>query len=254
MRPSPFWSERAASCERSVQPFEAALAATRAGNVFTTHTAVPAGFDRFAPELIEQYSRALCAGRAADLPAGTAGAGSREPEGRLRSPSTWPIWRMRGCARGQRRQPAAWRGQPAHLSAAVPALAGRRSADRSHHQWRAYPELGQSPAADALWTEACGKDRWLGALRVRRRAHSRVLPTMRRSGNAARPRAGRSSNTRASGCRAQLAASGGSAEEIEAREASVQSGNTDTGFCAPVCDLQAPESAAARSRAPGCAC
>lgn len=35
--------------------FEVALAATRAGNLFTTHTAVPAGFDRFSPSLIEQY-------------------------------------------------------------------------------------------------------------------------------------------------------------------------------------------------------
>ncbi len=35
--------------------FEAALVATRAGNVFTTHTAVPAGFDRFAPALVERY-------------------------------------------------------------------------------------------------------------------------------------------------------------------------------------------------------
>ena len=37
------------------QPFEVALAVTRAGNLFTTHTAVAAGFDRFAPALIEQY-------------------------------------------------------------------------------------------------------------------------------------------------------------------------------------------------------
>jgi starch phosphorylase len=35
--------------------FEAALEATRAGNLFTTHTAVPAGFDRFSPAIIEQY-------------------------------------------------------------------------------------------------------------------------------------------------------------------------------------------------------
>ena len=39
------------------QPFEVALAATRPGNIFTTHTAVPAGFDCFAPALIEQYLR-----------------------------------------------------------------------------------------------------------------------------------------------------------------------------------------------------
>jgi starch phosphorylase len=37
------------------QPFDLALAVTRAGNLFTTHTPVEAGFDRFAPELVEKY-------------------------------------------------------------------------------------------------------------------------------------------------------------------------------------------------------
>src|SRR5574341_599691 len=41
--------------QETAQPFEVALAVTRAGNLFTTHTAVAAGFDRFAPALIEQY-------------------------------------------------------------------------------------------------------------------------------------------------------------------------------------------------------
>jgi hypothetical protein len=36
-------------------PFELALTITRAGNLFTTHTAVPAGFDRFDPELCRKY-------------------------------------------------------------------------------------------------------------------------------------------------------------------------------------------------------
>jgi glycogen phosphorylase len=35
--------------------FADALAITRAGNIFTTHTAVDAGFDRFAPDLIRKY-------------------------------------------------------------------------------------------------------------------------------------------------------------------------------------------------------
>jgi len=35
--------------------FEEALAVTRAGNLFTTHTAVAAGFDHFSPPLIGQY-------------------------------------------------------------------------------------------------------------------------------------------------------------------------------------------------------
>ena len=48
--------ERArAFMEDSGQPFEVALAVTRVGNLFTTHTPVAAGFDRFAPTLIRQY-------------------------------------------------------------------------------------------------------------------------------------------------------------------------------------------------------
>jgi starch phosphorylase len=41
--------------EETGQPFSAALAVTRAGNLFTTHTPVEAGFDRFSPELMRPY-------------------------------------------------------------------------------------------------------------------------------------------------------------------------------------------------------
>jgi starch phosphorylase len=37
------------------KPFDLALNVTRAGNLFTTHTAVIAGFDRFDPELVRKY-------------------------------------------------------------------------------------------------------------------------------------------------------------------------------------------------------
>ena len=48
--------ERARSyMKESGKPFNVALDVTRAGNLFTTHTAVEAGFDHFLPELIEQY-------------------------------------------------------------------------------------------------------------------------------------------------------------------------------------------------------
>ncbi len=48
--------ERARSLmDDTKQPFRVALAITRAGNLFTTHTAVPAGFDRFDPGLIDRY-------------------------------------------------------------------------------------------------------------------------------------------------------------------------------------------------------
>jgi starch phosphorylase len=65
------------------EPFEVALAVTRAGNLFTTHTAVAAGFDRFTPALIEQYL-----GKYAET----------RPRTR-RSPSTWRIWPSAGAAR-----------------------------------------------------------------------------------------------------------------------------------------------------------
>lgn len=41
--------------QKTGHAFATALSVTRAGNLFTTHTAVAAGFDRFSPELIEQY-------------------------------------------------------------------------------------------------------------------------------------------------------------------------------------------------------
>jgi starch phosphorylase len=48
--------ERAWSCmQETGHDFRTALTITRAGNLFTTHTAVAAGFDRFAPDLIERY-------------------------------------------------------------------------------------------------------------------------------------------------------------------------------------------------------
>ena len=43
--------------EEAKVSFDAALTVTRAGNLFTTHTPVEAGFDRFAPELMERHFR-----------------------------------------------------------------------------------------------------------------------------------------------------------------------------------------------------
>jgi glycogen phosphorylase len=50
--------ERAGSyMQDSGQPFDIALSVTRVGNVFTTHTSVEAGFDRFCPSMMERYLR-----------------------------------------------------------------------------------------------------------------------------------------------------------------------------------------------------
>ena len=104
----------AASCNETGQPFEVALAATRAGNLFTTHTAVAAGFDRFAPELIEQYL-----GRYAQRTLGITiddllALGRRDPQevGAVQHGVPGDP-RQR---RSQRRQPPAWGRQPRDLS------------------------------------------------------------------------------------------------------------------------------------------
>ena len=55
MPPSPCWSGPATSWSETGQPFEVALAVTRAGNLFTTHTAVEPASTGSRPALIEQY-------------------------------------------------------------------------------------------------------------------------------------------------------------------------------------------------------
>ncbi len=66
--------------EETGQPFEVALAATRAGNLFTTHTAVAAGFDRFSPALIEQYLGRYAQQKLGITTPRLAGSGPPEPE------------------------------------------------------------------------------------------------------------------------------------------------------------------------------
>jgi len=56
--------ERAASyMDDTGKEFREALAITRAGNLFTTHTPVEAGFDRFSPDLMRTHFERYCAER-----------------------------------------------------------------------------------------------------------------------------------------------------------------------------------------------
>jgi starch phosphorylase len=86
---------RAASyAAREGVPFDTAWWATRAGNVFTTHTPVAAAFDRYEPDLLATYAQPLAesAGLSRDefLELG------REPEGGM---FNMAFLAMRGCAR-----------------------------------------------------------------------------------------------------------------------------------------------------------
>jgi starch phosphorylase len=155
--------ERARSfMEESGQPFEVALAVTRAGNLFTTHTPVEAGFDRFAPSLVGRYlegyarerlgidlSHLLALGRAVpgdpNEPFNIAylairGSGTINGVSRLHSAVSRNIFRCLFPRWPQYEIPVGYVTNGVHTPT-----------------W-------DSAAADALWTEACGRERWRGTM------------------------------------------------------------------------------------------
>jgi starch phosphorylase len=142
------------------QPFDVALAVTRAGNLFTTHTAVPAGFDRFAPALIEQYLGGY-AKKQLGLELHELLALGRQNADDSSEPFNMAYLAIRGSG--------AVNG--------VSRLHGKVSRHIFQPLFPRWPEddipIGHvtngvhipswdSAEADQLWTEACGKDRWLG--------------------------------------------------------------------------------------------
>ena len=122
--------------------FDAALEVSRAGTVFTTHTPVPAGIDRFPRELVEQYfgGASPTPGVPVDriLALGRRGLRRRRPGRVQHGRDGLPA----GPAR-QRRLEAARRRQPRHVRRAVAGLRRARGADHLDHQRRARPDLGR---------------------------------------------------------------------------------------------------------------
>ncbi|MEO5954107.1 MAG: alpha-glucan family phosphorylase [Nitrospiraceae bacterium] len=142
------------------QPFDVALAATRAGNLFTTHTAVAAGFDRFAPALIEQYLGGY-AEKQLGIPLHELLALGRQNPHNSSEYFNMAYLAIHGSGRVN----------------GVSRLHGKVSRHILAPLFPRWPEddvpVGyvtngvhmpswDSAAADELWTEACGKNRWLG--------------------------------------------------------------------------------------------
>ncbi|MCC7009547.1 MAG: alpha-glucan family phosphorylase [Acidobacteria bacterium] len=148
--------------ERHGVRFHEALWATRAGNVFTTHTAVPAGFDTFSIAdfdrqrlYFEQYVRRLGVPWADVLSLG------RQHPADDREPFNMAWLAVRGCA---------WVNAVSRLHGAV-----SRRLFAGLFPRRPEPEVPigyitngvhmpswDSPWTDALWTSASGKARWRG--------------------------------------------------------------------------------------------
>jgi starch phosphorylase len=144
------------------QPFDVALTVTRAGNLFTTHTPVEAGFDRFAPESMEQYFRKYA-----------------EDELRIDFEELMALGRKNPLDRAEPFNMACLALRGSGGVNGVSQLHGRVSRKIFQVLFPRWPEtevpIGavtngvhvptwDSAEADELWTKACGQDRWRGNL------------------------------------------------------------------------------------------
>ena len=142
--------------------FEVALSATRVGNVFTTHTPVESGFDRFPRALVEAYLGAyvreelgitiedlLALGRARP-------ADAEEPLN-----MAWLASRLSGAINAvSARHEEVSRGIFQVLFPRWP----RADVPVGHVTNGVHVPSWDSADADALWTKACGPERWHGTM------------------------------------------------------------------------------------------
>ena len=142
------------------QPFDVALAVTRAGNLFTTHTAVAAGFDRFAPVLIEQYLGGYAEQRLG-LPLQELLALGRQDPHDSSEPFNMAYLAIRGS--GATNGVSRLHGNVSrHLFAPLFPHWPQDDIPVGHVTNGVHMPTWDSAAADELWTNACGKGRWLG--------------------------------------------------------------------------------------------
>jgi starch phosphorylase len=146
--------------EETGQSFEVALAVTRAGNLFTTHTAVGAGFDRFEPTLIEQYLKQYAEQKLGITFHDLLSLGRQNPNDSAESFNmAYLAIRGSGAVNGVSRL----HGEVSrHLFAPLFPHWPPDEVPIGHVTNGVHMPTWDSAAADELWTEACGKDRWLG--------------------------------------------------------------------------------------------
>ena len=144
------------------QPFEVALAVTRAGNLFTTHTAVAAGFDRFAPALIEQYLGRYAQEKLGITPHDLLALGRQNPNDSSESFNmAYLAIRGSGAVNGVSRL----HGKVSrHIFEPLFSHWPEDEVPVGHVTNGVHMPSWDSRAADDLWMEACGQDRWLGTM------------------------------------------------------------------------------------------
>lgn len=142
------------------QPFDVALAVTRVGNLFTTHTAVPAGFDLFESSLIEQYLGEYAEQKLGITRQQLLGLGRKNPDDDAEkfnmaylairgSRAVNGVSKLHGEVSRSIFEPLF----PNWPTPEVPV---------SYVTNGVHMPTWDSKEADEIWSEACGKNRWLG--------------------------------------------------------------------------------------------
>lgn len=145
--------------EKQQMDFWEALWATRPGNIFTTHTPVKAGFDTFPRDLLEKYGLIYANGLGVTPDELVALGRSNGQDGN--EPFNMAYLAARTCG----------------MMNGVSRLHGEVSQGIFQDLYPCWPKhevpvdyitngvhvpSWDSPWADAIWTDSCGKDRWLG--------------------------------------------------------------------------------------------
>jgi starch phosphorylase len=146
---------------RTEQSFDVALRATRAGNIFTTHTPVAAGFDRYPPELAQIYVDAY-APRLGITPHALMALGRANPADD-REPFNMAYLAIRGA--GRVNGVSLLHGEVSRrIFAPLFPRWPEKEVPIGHVTNGVHMPTWDSAGADAIWTEACGKERWVRGL------------------------------------------------------------------------------------------
>jgi starch phosphorylase len=153
--------ERAADFGRETgQTFAEALQVTRGGNLFTTHTPVAAGFDRFPAHLVRQHLGNY-AEKQLGISFGDLMALGRQNPGDDQEPFNMAYLALRGS--GAVNGVSRLHGEVSRsiFQALFPRWPSRE-VPIGHVTNGIHVGTWDSQASDELWTKHCGRDRWLG--------------------------------------------------------------------------------------------
>jgi starch phosphorylase len=142
------------------KPFALALQVTRPGNLFTTHTAVPAGFDRFDPQLIQKYLGQYAQEELA-IPVDDLLAMGRQNPANTSESFNMAYLAVRGS--GQVNGVSKLHGQVSrHIFQPLFPLWPEHEIPIGSVTNGIHVPTWDSAEADALWTSVCGRKPWVG--------------------------------------------------------------------------------------------